>query len=141
VLDEVAGSSTRDGHAPEAPGALIVEPYRKAEAIVLALGGELDLATAELVRDALEHARAERPARLVIDLSGLSFIDSTGLALLVSEAKRCNNSGEPDLEVWPGSEQVQRLFEIAGVVDRLPFVGQSDREVVPQRQGTAPPLP
>jgi anti-sigma B factor antagonist len=103
-----------------AEGALTVRTRRQGEAIVLEVFGELDLATADLVRATLEQIHAEPPARLVIDLHGLSFMDSTGLALFVAEAAQADASFE--LEFWPGPPAVQRLFEIAGVRDRLPFV-------------------
>jgi hypothetical protein len=47
-------------------------------------------------------------------------MDSTGLALFVSETAQAEAGFE--LEFWPGPPAVQRLFEIAGVRDRLPFV-------------------
>jgi anti-sigma B factor antagonist len=100
-------------------GALTVRTRREGEAVVLEVAGELDLATAELVRTTLDQVHAEAPARLVIDLRGLSFMDSTGLALFVSEAAQADAGC---LEFWPGPPAVQRLFEIAGVRDRLPFV-------------------
>jgi anti-sigma B factor antagonist len=105
-------------HATE--GALTVRTRREGEAVVLEVTGELDLATAELVRTTLDQVHAEAPARLVIDLRGLTFMDSTGLALFVSETAQAEAGFE--LEFWPGPPAVQRLFEIAGVRDRLPFV-------------------
>lgn len=110
---------------PESPGALSVETHVEGDTIVIALSGELDLATADLVREALDNAHARRPQRLVIDLGELDFIDTTGLALVVYEAKRDRSDEEPQLEIWPGPPQIQRMFNIAGALERLPFVGLS----------------
>ncbi len=106
------------------PG-LTVTSSRSDDCAVVELAGELDLATAGLVRDELDAIHAEAPRRIVISLKGLSFIDSTGLALIVSEVGRCKKQGAPDLELWAGPPSVQRLFEIAGVRDRLPFTAPS----------------
>ncbi|MFY1694126.1 STAS domain-containing protein [Solwaraspora sp. WMMA2101] len=50
---------------------------------VLRLAGDLDFQTAALVHQQVDLALAGRPARLVLDLRGLTFIDSTGLAAIV----------------------------------------------------------
>ncbi len=105
-----------------AAGPLTVRTHHDGDAIVLALEGELDLATVDAVRESIEGARERSPSKIIVDLGGLTFIDSTGLALFVSEAKRAAAEAEPTLELRPGPRAVQRLFELAGVTDRLPFV-------------------
>ncbi|WFE28625.1 STAS domain-containing protein [Solwaraspora sp. WMMD791] len=50
---------------------------------VLRLAGDLDFQTAALVHQQVDLALAARPAQLVLDLRGLTFIDSTGLAAIV----------------------------------------------------------
>jgi stage II sporulation protein AA (anti-sigma F factor antagonist) len=103
-------------------GALSVKTFADGDALILALAGELDLATVDLVCEALDEVHAHHPSRLVIDFSGLSFIDTSGLAVIVAEARRDRSDGEPRLELRPGPRQVQRLFAVAGVLHRLPFV-------------------
>jgi anti-sigma B factor antagonist len=104
---------------PSAIGALTVETRHEMGLTVVVLSGELDLATAGLVRETLDRIHGEAPARLAIDLRGLSFIDSTGVALFAAEAARAGR--EFELEFWRGPTAIQRLFDIAGVGDRLPF--------------------
>ena len=107
----------------EAPGALSVDIQAVGDTMVVALSGELDLATADLVQETLKEAHDRRPSRLVIDCRRLTFIDSTGIGMIFREAKRDRSDCEPALELWPGPPQVQRLFHVAGILDRLPFVG------------------
>lgn len=107
--------------APSVLEPLTVRVSRVEGEVVLALGGELDIATVERVRAAVDEIEQAPPERLVIDLSGLSFVDSTGLAAFVALDKRCQENGGPALEIRPGPPAVQRLFELVGAAERLPF--------------------
>jgi anti-sigma B factor antagonist len=60
-------------------------------AVVVRLGGELDLYNAPVVRQALADAAETKPERLVVDLSAVSFIDSTALGVLVEARTRLEN--------------------------------------------------
>ena len=82
--------------------------------------GELDLATTAEAEAAVARARREALAPLRLDLSGLTFIDSSGLHLVLRLNKACKADGRA-LEVVPGPESVQRVFGIAGVLEMLPF--------------------
>jgi anti-anti-sigma factor len=86
----------------------------------LVLVGELDLATApELEVRAARVAAAEDP--LVLDLRELLFIDSTGLRAILKARELCVASG-CEFFLVPGPPAVQRLFELTGLLDRLPFL-------------------
>jgi anti-anti-sigma factor len=104
------------------PGALAVERRIAGDMLVFVLLGELDLATRDLLHDALSEIGEEAPRRLVLDLSGLTFIDASGLHLLLSLAQRCRRAGPP-LELVPGPSSVHEAFEITGLAKRLPFTG------------------
>jgi anti-anti-sigma factor len=86
-----------------------------------ALSGDFDMQATFTIEPALERALEEPDVRaLVIDLSGLRFIDSTGLGVLIrieGEAKR----REIALSIVPGPADVHRVFEMAGLEDALPF--------------------
>jgi len=84
----------------------------------LILSGELDMAA----EDELEMAiiSCAKAARLTLDLSQLTFMDSTGLTLILLADDLCKVHGIA-FAVVPGPRQVQRVFEIAGVLDSLPF--------------------
>jgi anti-anti-sigma factor len=82
-------------------------------AIVVALAGELDLYNAHTVRDALLDQAGRKPDRLVIDLSRVTFIDSTGLGVLIEARTRLPNR-RAFLLASPGLE-TRRALEISGL--------------------------
>ena len=88
--------------------------------IVLAVEGELDIATSPLLDEALVQARATDATSIVVDLFKISFIDSTGLHVLFKHV--CAEEGRARLYLTRGSPQVERLFELSGAKDYLPFV-------------------
>jgi anti-sigma B factor antagonist len=95
---------------------------RNGDSIRVALRGELDLRTVEQADDALSHADVQSSGRLVLDLSGVTFIDSTGLRFVLRLDRRARESG-PSLELVPGPPEVQRVFALTRLEERLPFVG------------------
>lgn len=64
------------------------EKTQKGQEILLSIGGALDALTAPQLRAELDQLSALRQAAITIDLSGLDFIDSSGVAVLVSLYKR-----------------------------------------------------
>jgi anti-sigma B factor antagonist len=82
--------------------------------------GELDLATVPRTDAEIRRAIADGAEHLVIDLSGLTFLDSTGLHLVVEWDVRSRADGFT-LSLIPGPAAVQRPFELTRLVDRLPF--------------------
>jgi anti-anti-sigma factor len=92
--------------------------------LVLTPAGELDIVSAPLLEQHAGQAveRGEHDA-LLLDLSGLSFIDSTGLRAIVEIGDICKKRGR-DFSLAPGPPAVQRLFEVTGLDEVLPFVGR-----------------
>jgi anti-sigma B factor antagonist len=82
-------------------------------AVVVHLAGELDLYNAHLVRDELIAAAERGPERLVVELSQLTFIDSTGLGILI-EARTKMPNRRAFLLVGPGLE-ARRALKISGL--------------------------
>jgi anti-anti-sigma factor len=80
--------------------------------------GELDLSTAERLEDALRAAEDRGGERLVLDYSGLEFIDSTGLQVLLDADHRAAAAGRR-LVVVLGTGEARRVAELADAVDRL----------------------
>jgi anti-sigma B factor antagonist len=88
---------------------------------VLSLTGELVFETARKVERELRVIEERKPDALAIDLSGLSMIDSTGLALVVSADSRARSEGRR-LMVVEGPDSVQRVFRMTRLDDRLDIV-------------------
>jgi anti-sigma B factor antagonist len=102
-------------------GVLSVENESLPGGARVALLGELDLATAAVAEEGLRAAEAAAPHRLKLDLTGLTFMDSTGLRLVIAAAARAREAGR-SLVVVRGPAAVQRVFEVTGVDERLEFV-------------------
>lgn len=101
-------------------GDLTVRSEREADVHVVALSGELDLATADGVEAELERVEASDAASIVLDLSGLTFMDSTGVRLLIQAYARSRADADR-LTLLRGPAAVQRVMELSGVDALLPF--------------------
>ena len=87
--------------------------------MVIVVRGDLDVATAPEFREAAERlAAAGNASRLVIDLRGLGFMDSSGLRALIAARDSAEVAGR-DFAVVQGPRQVQRLMRITRVGERL----------------------
>jgi len=103
---------------------------------ILALSGELDLRTVSRLEDELSHD--DPPVSLVIvDLSQLEFIDSSGLHALLATHRRLQRSGGR-LVIVRGSPQVQRVLEITGL-DRLFEIVEEPPPATPNSGNTIAP--
>ena len=94
---------------------------REDDVHVLALTGEIDLANAAVVEDELRRIEETDAAVILVDLAGLSFIDSTGIKVLIGAAARSQSRNRLVLDA--PSPAVLRVLRIAGVADLLPLVG------------------
>ena len=101
-------------------GFLEVRSARSDDRHVITLKGELDLDGVERVTEELERAEASAARQIVLDLSDLTFIDSSGVRMIVCANLRCG-AGTDRLRLIRGGTGVQRVFELTGVLDRLPF--------------------
>ena len=94
---------------------------REGDIHVLGLTGEIDLANAAAVDDELRRIEATDAAVILVDLGGISFIDSTGIKILMGAAARERERNRLLLD--SPSPAVLRVLRIAGVADLLPLVG------------------
>ena len=97
---------------------LEVETSEEPGLVRLALRGELDLSTVSKVEEELRRAEASEPSLLVLDLSELNFLDSTGLRLIVTTDQRARDDGRR-VAVVKGPDAVQRVFSITRLDERL----------------------
>ncbi len=87
----------------------------------LGLSGELDFAGLELFEAELTALERGSPALLILDLSELSFLDSSGLNFILQANRRAAEEGRR-LVIVRGDERVQRIFDWTGVTRSLEFV-------------------
>lgn len=92
---------------------------------VVTLRGELDLAGESGLRDRLRTACDENDGRVVLDLSELTFIDSTGLSILVEYHERTRAAGGRLVLLAP-REAVVRILDITGLDERLTICDRLD---------------
>jgi anti-anti-sigma factor len=88
---------------------------------VVALSGEFDLAGVERFEAELRRLESDSPGVLVVDLSDLQFMDSSGLRALVMADQRARRT-QRRLAIVPGPPAVRRVFEITQLDGRLDLV-------------------
>ena len=110
------------------PDQLQIEVRRDGGRVVLALVGELDMASADRLQQAVDDDALRTETSVVLDLEGLQFIDSTGLRVILRALERCRGRGQ-EFAITRGSPQVQRLLSITGVAAHLPTISSTDEMV------------
>ena len=128
-LSARVGESPCAGEISHLPFAVQVQ--RRDHVTIVQPRGEVDLATIETLRSTLDAAIAdtlraalsgfETRARLVLDLRGLSFIDSNGLHLLVALDERAQRDGF-ELTLLAPAAPIDRAIWLSGLDKTLPFV-------------------
>jgi anti-anti-sigma factor len=124
VVDEVdPAREERPGLARGAPASAAPgEALRRTGGMhTLVLIGELDRASAHTLEAEIEQLCESGTGGITLDLSKLSYIDATGVAVIAFRSRLCQRRGY-EFALIPGSWFIQRAFELAGVVDRLRFV-------------------
>ena len=115
---------------------LAVEARTHRRTALVALRGELDILTVSKVAEVLDglEPQADGVRHLVLDLRGLTFMDSAGLHELIrqNEFARTNRH---NLAVVRGTDAIERLLELTGVKDHLVLVDDPD-DLAPPLIGT-----
>jgi len=94
---------------------------QRAGAVHVILSGELDISTAQRLEDDLRRVEADRPELIVLDLQQLTFMDSTGLRLLITADSRAREE-ERRFAIVQGNEMVQRVMRLTRLDERLTIV-------------------
>lgn len=92
--------------------------------VLVKMAGDLDLASADVLQQALLAIEKGKPSTLYLDLSGLGFMDSTGLRLILQASERAKKA-HSRLVLVAGRESVQRVFRVTGMQERLEFVDRA----------------
>jgi len=106
------------------------ETRERHDHVHLALRGELDLSTTDKVETELRRVEESYPPVVVLDLSGLTFLDSTGLRLIVTADQRARQS-DRRLTIVKGPAIVQRVFSITKLDERLDMVDDAADAAAP----------
>jgi anti-anti-sigma factor len=102
-------------------GGLRLETRRSDGEWTISVSGELDISSAVGLLDAYAEVEAARPERVVLDLSGLEFMDSAGLRAVLGLDARSRRGGTR-LALRRGPEAVHRVFLLTRAAERLPFL-------------------
>lgn len=89
---------------------------------VIALSGELDMANASTLATELEKAEETGAESILIDMSELEFIDSTGIAVIVAAHRRLNADAARLQLIRSEASEVCRVMDVTGLHRELPFV-------------------
>jgi anti-anti-sigma factor len=101
-------------------GVLSMRSERDGDVHTITLSGEIDLSNAADVERELMSVEATDAGVILVDLSGLTFMDSTAIRLLVSACAR-SRAGSGRLALRRPSDGVGRVLRIAGIEHLLPF--------------------
>lgn len=95
---------------------------------IFTLSGTFDSYTSPEAREALQESAGQRPANIVVNLEGVNFVDSTGLATLVQAMKR-SRQNEGDLLLCGLQQQVRMVFELTRL-DQAFHIYPTERDAV-----------
>ena len=95
---------------------------------VLAVGGEVDVATAPRLREQLIGLVNQGSHRIVVDLTAVDFLDSTGLGVLVGALKRVRTH-DGDLALVCDEPRILKVFEITGLTKVFAMYADVDQAV------------
>jgi anti-sigma B factor antagonist len=103
---------------------LSLETFHGEGSVRIALEGELDYSSALTLDDELRRAEASVHNVLVLDLSELRFMDSTGLGIIATSYRRMRRAGGRLIIASP-TRAVRRIFQLTGMLERLEVVEDS----------------
>jgi anti-sigma B factor antagonist len=99
---------------PNANTKLELTPTVQDDVSILELNGRLDVYTSPRVNDWIEITLANRPPKMVINLSGVDFLESLAIGVLVKGMKRCREQSG-DLVLCSVRRQVGIIFQLTGL--------------------------
>jgi anti-anti-sigma factor len=106
--------------SPTAEG-FACESFREGGGTRLRVSGALDLATVPILEAELAALHEAGVRRLILDLSELAFMDSTGLRCILQQDAEARRDGF-EFSLVAGPHAVQRVFDVTGTTARLPFI-------------------
>ncbi len=101
---------------------------------VVGVTGELDVSTAPRLRGRIVDIATDGATHVVLDLTAVEFIDSTGLGVIVGSLKRLRGLGG-DLRLAGADRGVQRVFEMTGLDKVMPMHASANEAMVSSEAG------
>ena len=99
---------------------LTVDSREVGDRTVVAVGGEVDVYTAPVLDDSLSALISSGRVSLVVDLTAVDFLDSTGLGVLVKALKRAREH-DGSLDVVATADRIRKVFRITGLDAVMPL--------------------
>jgi anti-anti-sigma factor len=119
IIEQSPGDG--DERLPEPrPGQLDMQVFVAGGEQTVRIAGELDIATQPLLANAIDGMDIEAADVITLDMRRLTFLDSSGLHQILALQESCKRAAT-ELRIIPGPRSVQRVFEVTGVLDSLPF--------------------
>lgn len=106
---------------------LEIEVQQSKSRTLVMIAGELDASTASYLYDALSDLELADAHNVVLDLAKVTFMDSTGLSVIVTEHKRLNHVNGT-LTIFSPPSSIRRLFEITGLTATLDIVPANEEK-------------
>lgn len=113
---------------------LSIDSHRDGQVVFVHLTGDFDLTGVETFRDEMELVQQSDPQEVVLDLQRLTFMDSTGIRMILGAQSQCRA-----LSIIPGPSNVMRVLEIAGVDSRLSLFSQNGDGAATSQSGQRVP--
>jgi anti-anti-sigma factor len=104
---------------------LAIDTRKDGDVVHLSLGGEFDLAGVPQFQAVIAKVEADAPAAIVLDLSDLDFMDSSGLRAIVTADARARKAGRR-LAIVPGPPSVRGVFQITGLDAQLELIEDAE---------------
>lgn len=120
--DVVAGvQSGSDQGGRDVGGLVEVTVEHLDDVVVLHASGEIDISTAPVLREHLDAVTSET-ARVIVDLGGVTFLDSTGLGVLIAARKRREAElGDGGVDLVVNAPQILKVLEVTGLTALFPI--------------------
>lgn len=121
----MAESPTRPGQFNSQDGTFVVRAEQRGTATIVLPSGEIDLNASPILRQELKRILTSRPQKLIVNLAGVAYMDSSGVATLV-EAMQIARKNSTRLVLCGMQDKVRSIFEIARLETVFTIVADVD---------------
>jgi anti-sigma B factor antagonist len=133
-LDDAVGRVDGAGFGPEKESRYVEEKFEVSQEngngyVLVSVVGEVDVATAPELRDRLREAVVDGSPTVAVDLTEVTFIDSTALGVLIETKKLCDGEGRT-MRIAVSEPRILKVFEITGLTELFDIRPTRDQAVV-----------